>query len=131
MQILVNSDHHITGDVTLTQRVEDLVNGTLGRFADRITRVEVHLNDVNGDKSGDHDKRCMMEARLGGLKPIAVSALAGTLLEAMHAAAEKLERAIDRTVGRLQDSARRSPSEAEIATAQNLERPADADTAAK
>ena len=102
MQVLVNSDHHITGDEILTQRVETVVNDALGRFNDRITRVEVHLNDVNGQKLGDRDKRCMMEARLGGLQPIAVSHQAPTVREAMEAAAEKLERAIDRTLGRLE-----------------------------
>jgi hypothetical protein len=44
----------------------------------------------------------MMEARLGGLQPIAVSHQAPTVREAMEAAAEKLERAIDRTLGRLE-----------------------------
>jgi ribosome-associated translation inhibitor RaiA len=122
MQILINSDHHITGDEILTERVEALVEDSLGRFGERITRVEVHLNDVNGDKLGDRDKRCMMEARLGGLKPIAVSHQAGTLQEAMDAAAEKLERAIERTLGRLADSEGRGPSNAEVASIEDLER---------
>jgi ribosome-associated translation inhibitor RaiA len=131
MQVLVNSDHHITGDETLTERVEALVNGTLGRFEDRITRVEVHLNDVNGAKLGDRDKRCMMEARLGGLRPIAVSHQAPTLLEAMDAAAEKLERAIERTLGKLADSPGPAPIEGEIASVQELQQLEDEENARK
>jgi ribosome-associated translation inhibitor RaiA len=121
MQVLVNSDHHVTGDETLTQRVESIVEDTLGRFADRITRVEVHLNDVNGDKLGDRDKRCMMEARLGGMRPIAVTHHAPTFSEALDAAAEKLERAIEHALGRLQDSAGPAPAESEIASIEQLE----------
>jgi ribosome-associated translation inhibitor RaiA len=122
MQVLVNSDHHITGDERLTERVETLVKGALGRFGECITRVEVHLNDVNGAKPGERDKRCMMEARLGGLKPIAVSHQAGTLLEAMEAAAEKLERAIERILGRLEDTQGRGPADGEVATLEQLQR---------
>jgi ribosome-associated translation inhibitor RaiA len=121
MQILVNSDHHITGDETVTERVEALVNGTLGRFAHRITRVEVHLSDVNGPKSGDRDKRCMMEARLGGLKPLAASHQAPTLLEAMDGAVKKLERSIEHVLGRLEDSAGPTPPAEQIATVEELQ----------
>jgi len=121
MQVLVNSDHHITGDETLTKRVEHLVNTRLGRFADRITRVEVHLNDVNGQKPGDRDKRAVMEARLAGLRPIAASDQAGTLMEAMEGAAEKLTRGIERALGRLDHSAGRAPPEQDIATVEELQ----------
>ena len=66
MQIQINSDHHITGSPELAGHVQALVRDTLDRFSDRITRVEVHLNDLNSVKGGA-DKRCLMEARLAGL----------------------------------------------------------------
>jgi ribosome-associated translation inhibitor RaiA len=116
MQVLVNSDHHIVGRESLAERVETIVRGTLQRFEDRITRVEVHLNDVNSDKLGQDDKRCMMEARLGGLKPIAVTAHAAALGDAIDAAVEKLERAIDHTLGRIEASGGKSPPPEQIAT---------------
>jgi ribosome-associated translation inhibitor RaiA len=121
MQILVNSDNHIVGSESVTERVETIVAGTLQRFEDRITRVEVHLNDVNSDKSGKDDKRCMMEARIGGLKPIAVTAHAATLIDAIDAAVEKLERAIEHTLGRIADTDGTSPRESEIASVQDIE----------
>lgn len=108
MQVLVNSDHHIVGGEDLTERVQGVVEDRLGRFAGRITRVEVHLNDLNGNKLGERDKRCLMEARLGGMKPIAVSHEAPTLTEAIHAAADKLERALDHALGKLEDNAGRA-----------------------
>jgi hypothetical protein len=66
--------------------------------------VEVHLSDENSDKkSGVDDMRCLLEARLAGLQPIAVSHEAATLQGAVHGAAEKLKRSLDSTLGRLGD----------------------------
>ena len=122
MQILVNSDHHITGTEALTERVESVVADAVAHFADRITRIEVHLNDVNGDKHGANDKRCMLEARVAGLKPIAVTHQAAHMAEALHGAAEKLERALGHALERLDDAAGREPREAEVASLELLQR---------
>ncbi|HZT01692.1 MAG TPA: HPF/RaiA family ribosome-associated protein [Steroidobacteraceae bacterium] len=121
MQVLVNSDHHIVGGEDLTERVQGVVEGRLERFEGRITRVEVHLNDLNSLKLGERDKRCMMEARVGGLKPIAVSHEAPTLTEAIHMAADKLERAVARTLGKLEDTEGRTPPEAQVASVEALQ----------
>ena len=48
MQILVNSDNSVVVDTDLVARIEADVRDTLDRFGDRLTRVEVHLSDVNG-----------------------------------------------------------------------------------
>jgi ribosome-associated translation inhibitor RaiA len=103
MQIQVNTDSNIPGSESLTRHVEDVVESVLGRFSDRITRVEVHLNDVNGQKSGDDDHRCMMEARLSGLQPIAITHEAATLEESVDGAAKKLQRSLDHALGKLSD----------------------------
>jgi ribosomal subunit interface protein len=129
MQVLVNSDHHIKGSESLADRVETIVSSNLDRFADRITRVEVHLSDTNSDKRSDRDKRCMMEARVGGLKPIAVSHEAPTVLEAIDGAVEKLERALEHALGRLDETAGRSPAEDEIADVNRLDQVAREDRA--
>jgi ribosome-associated translation inhibitor RaiA len=122
MHILVNSDHRITGTEALTERVEGVVADAVGHFADRITRIEVHLNDVNGDKQGDNDKRCMLEARVGGLKPIAVTHQAAHMAEALHGAAEKLERALSHALERLDETPGREPREEEVASLELLQR---------
>ena len=121
MQVLVNFDHHIVGGEDLMGRVQGVVEGRLERFAERITRVEVHLNDLNSGKLGERDKRCLMEARVGGLKPIAVSHEAPTVTEAIHVAADKLERALERTLGKLEDSAGRMPPEEQVASIEALQ----------
>ena len=99
MQIQINSDHHITGTTELAGHVQALVRDTLDRYSDRITRVEVHLNDLNSVKGG-LDKRCLMEARLGGLAPVAVNHEAENLDLAINGAIEKLERALEHKLGK-------------------------------
>jgi ribosome-associated translation inhibitor RaiA len=101
MQVQLNTDRQIAVDDELTHQVEAVVERVLSRFADQITRVEVHLSDVNSHKGGDDDKRCLLEARLAGLEPMAVSHQAATLQQAIDGAAKKLARALDSTLGRL------------------------------
>jgi ribosome-associated translation inhibitor RaiA len=112
MQVLVHSDRHFVGGEDLTERVREVIEGRLGRFEGRITRVEAHLQDLNGGKPGERETpqklRCLMEARLGGLKPIAVSHEAPVLIEAINAAADKLARAIAHALGKRQDRAGRA-----------------------
>ena len=103
MQIQINTDHNIEGREALTTKVTEVVAGALARFSDRVTRVEVHLSDENADKSGQNDKRCMMEARLEGLQPIVVTHVAATLNQSVNNAADKLARLIESTLGRLHD----------------------------
>ena len=103
MQVQVNTDNNVAGSEELSRHVEGVVDNVLGRFADRITRVEVHLNDVNGDKPGDDDHRCQMEARLAGLRPVSVSDHAATLEQALDGAARKLLRSLDTVLGKLND----------------------------
>jgi hypothetical protein len=122
MQVLVNSDHHITGSESVTERVEAILGDSIGRFATRITRVEVHLGDVNADKHGDRDKRCMMEARIAGLAPVAVTHQAPSVLEAIEGAAAKLTHALDHTLGRLAEARGRGPRDEEIASTDLLDK---------
>jgi ribosome-associated translation inhibitor RaiA len=105
MQILINSDHHIKGGESATETVEALIQAAVERFANRITRIEVHLSDTNGPKHGALEKRAVIEARIGGLRPIAVAHEAPTLLEAIEGAAKKLKHALEHTVGRLNETA--------------------------
>ena len=66
-----------------------------------LTRVEVHLSDENGGKSGPKDKRCKMEARPKGHQPILVSHDADSLTQAVEGAAQKLEHALEHLFGKL------------------------------
>jgi len=103
MKIQVNTDVHIEGNEALAARVSSTVEQALKRFGDDVTRIEVHLGDENGRKSGQQDHRCMLEARLEGRQPVAVTEYAATLEQAVHGAAQKLARMLDSTLGRLRD----------------------------
>lgn len=94
MQIQINTDHTIEGHEALAAQVSAVVESALSRVSDHITRVEVHLSDENSDKHGQSDKRCMMEARVEGRQPIAVTHQAATLDQAVNGAADKLTRLI-------------------------------------
>jgi ribosome-associated translation inhibitor RaiA len=101
MQVLVNTDASVEGREALEQEVAAVVADALDRFERDITRVEVHLSDENAAKGGSNDKRCLMEARLSGQQPLAVSHKAPTMRQAVDGAADKLQTAIGNTLGRL------------------------------
>jgi len=102
MKILVHTDNHIQGDEILTEHVQEAVEHSLGRYDDRITRVEVFLADENSrEKFGEQDKRCVIEARLRGLKPISVRHHEATVRESFNGAAEKMLHLVEKTLGKL------------------------------
>jgi ribosome-associated translation inhibitor RaiA len=103
MQIQINTDHNIEGKEALAAQVRGIVKSALSRISDHITRVEVHLSDESSHKISQNDKRCMMEARLEGRQPIAVTHQAATLDQAVDGAADKLTRLIESTLGRQRD----------------------------
>ena len=96
MQVLVHCEDPICGDTELMRRVEGVITGTLERFGEPLTRVEVWLRDLNTAKPGDRDKICRLEARLAGAEPLSAEHEAPTLAEAIHVAAGKLERLVER-----------------------------------
>jgi ribosome-associated translation inhibitor RaiA len=103
MKVLVNTDRNIEGHEALAAHVSRVVEAALRRISEHIARVEVHLSDENGDKSGQNDKRCVMEARIEGRQPVAATHQAATLHEAVDGAADKLTRLVGSTLGRLRD----------------------------
>ena len=113
MQIQVNTDRNIDGHESLAAHARSVVENALDHLSHQITRVELHLSDENGAtkalKHGQDDKRCVMEARLQGQPPLAVTAHAPTIHQALDSAAEKLTRALESTLGRLHDHKRRTP----------------------
>ena len=103
MQIQVNTGSGIDNSESLQRWASEHLTETLDRFQQDITRIEVQLSDENSGKSGNADKRCMMEARLAGHQPIAVKHHAETQDEAFRGSARKLLNALDHTLGKLRD----------------------------
>jgi len=112
VQVQINTDHNIEGHEALSVHLSGVVTSALSRISDHITRVEVHLTDETGkmgsNKSAQNDKRCVMEARLEGRQPVAVTHDAATLHQAVDGAAAKLTRMIESTLGRLRDQRSRA-----------------------
>jgi ribosome-associated translation inhibitor RaiA len=102
MQIQINTDHNIEGHEALGAHIRSEVRNTLGHLSSHVSRVEVHVADENGAKPVGNDKRCVMEVRLEGRPPDAVTHHAETVHAAVNGAADKLARLLDHTIGKLQ-----------------------------
>lgn len=101
MQVHVSTDNHIHGGERLIESITQGLQDSFQRYEHQLTRMDVHLADVNGPKGAANDKRCLIEARLAGHQPIVASHQAATVDESVDGASEKLFRAIETTIGRL------------------------------
>lgn len=100
MQIQINTDDNIEGVDAMIAQVEADIRDGLSRFADQITRVEVHLSDENAGKGGSDDQRCMIEVRPTGQQPIAVTDQGATIHEASAGALQKMQSKLQSSFGR-------------------------------
>lgn len=100
MQFQFNSDSSVMGTREVADRIEDEVRQRLARFEDRLTRVEVHVSDVNGRKHGSDDKHCTIEARPRGSRPISVTGKASDVDAAARIAANTLAERLERVFGK-------------------------------
>jgi len=103
MKIQFNTDKNVTGNEELIASSKSLIMDELRRYSQQITRVEVHFSDEDGSKDGFNDKRCMMEARIAGLRPIAVISQANTHDQAFYGAIDKLKASLETITGRLKN----------------------------
>lgn len=112
MQILIHTDRNIPQIGESNEQLEAAITAAASRFVTRITRVEARLSDVNSDKAGVNDKRCVLEARLIGLNPVVVTHQAPTLELAITGASGKLGSALDSVFGRLASGRNHGPDSA-------------------
>ena len=103
MQINVNTDRTIQNHQGLDEHVESVIRGSIDRFGDHITSVEVHLSNENKEKHADGGNSVMMEARVRGYQPIVIHDHSDDLRQSIKNAGGKLARALDSAIGRLQD----------------------------
>ncbi len=101
MKIQFNNARNMTGSEEIRVSLIALMSEQLSRFSHNITRLEVHLSDENGPKEGMNDKRCMLEARLEGRQPIAVTNVANSFEQAANGAIVKLKNSLSSILGRL------------------------------
>lgn len=103
MIIQLNTDNNITLSEELRTYSNDLMAEELKKFDNQVTRLEIHLSDENGDKGGEKDKRCLIEARFKGRQPVAVSDTAGTNEQAIAGAVEKMKASLETILGRMRN----------------------------
>ncbi len=103
MKIQINTDSNISGNESRNAPLIALLSEGLSRFSDQITRLEVHLSDEDGNKEGVNDIRCMLEARLEGRPPVAVTNQANTRELAVKGAMDKLKNTLTTLLGRLRN----------------------------
>lgn len=103
MKIQINTDKNITATDALSTSLEIIISNTLSRFADKLSRVEVHLSDENSANKTSHspDKRCLLEARIEAQQPTSVTHTAADIESATAGAAQKMQRALDTHFGKM------------------------------
>jgi hypothetical protein len=102
MKVQVNTSNDIDNKDALERWASEYLNEHLARFEQDITSIEVQLTDENHSvKGGGVDKRCMLEARVNGRAPIAVTNYAPDQNLAFRGAADKLLHALEHAFGKL------------------------------
>jgi ribosome-associated translation inhibitor RaiA len=103
MKIQFNTDKNASVSEELRESLTVLISEPLKRFDNQITRLEVHLSDEDGSKDGHNDKRCLLEARLEGMQPVAVTDQADTYEKVVKGAVDKMKTSLSSTLGRLRN----------------------------
>jgi hypothetical protein len=101
MDIQVRTDYHVDGDQGLIGYVEQEVSSGLAGFSERITSVQVHLSEESGARKGPHELRCLMEVRLAGHAPVAVTRHGNSKDIVVHGAVADMRKVLERLHGRL------------------------------
>jgi len=101
MIVQINTDKNIEGYSRMNDFYSEEVKKEFARFDNKVTRIEVHFGDENGDKFGKNDKRCLIEARVEGKSPIAVTTHADKVEKAFNEAIVKVKRSLDNTLEKM------------------------------
>ncbi|TXD51992.1 MULTISPECIES: HPF/RaiA family ribosome-associated protein [unclassified Polaribacter] len=103
MKIQFNTDKTIDGTEKDEYYFSSWIAESLDNFEAHITRIEVHLSDEKAKKEGLTVVRCLLETRIEGRQPIAVSCQADTIELAVSGAIDKLTASLETIFGRIQN----------------------------
>ncbi|MGM5470328.1 HPF/RaiA family ribosome-associated protein [Flavobacteriaceae bacterium LMO-SS05] len=101
MTIQINTDKTLNGEKRSCDFFSSQISEALHRFEPHITRIEVHLKDESGSTDGFNDISCLLEARIEGRKPIAITSQANTMDSAVTSAIDKIKASIERILGKI------------------------------
>ncbi|MFT5337947.1 MAG: ribosome-associated translation inhibitor RaiA [Sphingobacteriales bacterium] len=100
MTIQINTDKTLTVEERSSDFFSSQISKSLERFESHITRIEVHLKNENGNKEGFKDVSCLLEARMEGRQPIAITNHGDTMDLALSGAIDKIKAAIETIIGK-------------------------------
>lgn len=101
MQILINTDKNVDHSERMDTYFKEEIEKTLARWEEKVTRIEVHFGDENSDKFGNKDKRCMIEARMEHMQPVAVTNHDSSVEKAFSGALDKVKKVLTTTYEKL------------------------------
>lgn len=102
IKVQVNTSNDVENKESLERWATEYLSEHLARFEQDITSILVSMTDENhAAKGGGLDKRCMMEARVNGREPVAVTHYAPEQNLAFRGAADKLGKALEHEFGKL------------------------------
>ncbi len=101
MQVIVNTDRNIDSTERVAGGLETIVEESLARYSERLTRVEVHLSDGSAGRSSTDDIKCTLEARPAGGTPVVVTQNGTAVEEALSGALHKMKSLLDTHFGKL------------------------------
>lgn len=101
MDFQFNTDNNIEGTEEMASRAEARVRERLARFETRLTRIEVHVRDIDGTTSGARGIEAVIEARPAGREPVSSSDRGTEPAAAVNAALAKLVTRLDSEFGKL------------------------------
>jgi len=109
MQVLLHTDPNTDGSHPMAEHLQAVVIAALGRFGERVTRVEAHLSDQNSQaKTGAGTIQCTLDARLMGLDAVVVTTHADTAHQAIESAVRTLKRAVGAAIAKHDPRQRRA-----------------------
>lgn len=97
MKIKINMDNGKTPKETFIGPLIKIIEHNLIVYSYRITTLKVHLSEENDTAE---DRRCMLEARVEGLKLIVVTSTAETHKQAVQEATDKLNKVLHELLNR-------------------------------
>lgn len=103
MKIQFNTDKNIQGTEMLEALVSEKINHGFKAFAEKITRVEIHLSDENAHKSGPDDILCKIEVRIEGKQPVLVDSKNNLKEKAIDDAVNKMKAALSTIIGKMKN----------------------------
>ncbi len=101
MDFQFNTGNKIDGDARMEAHFETRIRERLARFEPRLSRLEVHVRDIDGTRrSGPEGVEAVLEARPKDGAPVTVTERGATPEEAVGSALQTLVGRLDSTFGK-------------------------------